>query len=148
MVGGGGRTDCGIGLVLQGVLFRDGVDVDLNLGVSEFLQNLLLLDFFVDDGPIIFYGKFFVVIGVQFEIDLGLLDLHDLFMIVKLLQIGVLQDLLDSDSLARIELQHSGNEIHEFGVVHWDHFLPVGLSFHIQHIDDILIYLDLHVFEV
>jgi hypothetical protein len=87
------------------------IEVNLNFGISEVFNEFLLLNFLVNDGPVVLHRELGVVVDVQFEVDVGLLDLLNLFLVVELLEVRMFQDILDGNPLPRLKLQSSGYKV-------------------------------------
>lgn len=130
-----GRSSCSshccARLVLQMIFLGKRLNIDLDFGISEFLQNFFFFYLFIDHGSIIFDGELLIIIKMKLEIDLSFFDFIHLFLIVKLLKIRMFQNFFDSDSFTRIKFEHFRNQVDEFWIVHWNHLLTIRLPLHI-----------------
>lgn len=109
------------------------MDVNLYLFVAdELLECPFILNFLVDDRSIVLYGQLFVIVEMQLEVYSRFLDVADFFGIVELLQVRMFEHLLDAYPPVGVELQHLGDQVHQLGVIGWEHFGAISFPLYVE----------------
>lgn len=84
---------------------------------------------------------------MQFEVDMSFLNLNNFFGIVELLQIWMLEDFLDGDSLVRVKLQSASYQIKQLLIIRSKNLVFIYSSFGVKNIHQHLVYVHLYRFD-